>query len=444
MRQLENTKYRKMKIVFICAIMLILYSEVGIFKQYLLPITIMRLIVLLIPPLLLVISSNGIIIKGYEWAWIATLPFLFINNIALKHGYTINVACHVGITLFYFGCRNNDEWIGKVWKIIKVFSIIYAICTFWFILDKGFYNRFIFGLFTAEDQASLLTNNKLGYAAGLTGHYSHNAMYLTLGTGVFAAELLMKKEKMNINISALLGFLLCFIALLSTGKRGPTIFAVCSLGVMYYCFTADKPRGRLIKMIFIGALIISGLYILASFFPQVMLVLERVESARESGNLTNGRDLLTNLALDLFKTKPVFGIGWYGFRYIHIQEYPWFPYMVHVHNVYIQLLCETGVVGFALYMIFFIGSYANGIKILLLERKERIELPNKAKMFLSFSVFIQTFFLLYSFTGNPLYDVMIQFPYLMFCSVPVIYTYLYIDDSRYRGRFNRLTFRRKI
>lgn len=433
---MQRVSSGKWTITSICAVILIMYVELGIFKQYIFPSSILRVAVLLFPSFFLLINSHGVKITGYEWAWIATLPFLFINNVALSHGYTINIACHLGITLFYFSCRNNDQWIGKVWAIIKVFSIVYAVCTFWFIFDKGFYNNYIFRLFSAEDQASLLTNNRLGYAAGLTGHYSHNAMYLTLGIGVFASELLAGKR--DNRVRCIIGFIICFLALLSTGKRGPTIFAVCALIVMFYYFKSDKPQGRLIKLMLIGMMLIGFLYFVASFFPQVMLVLERIESAQESGNLTNGRDLLSSLALELFKTKPIFGIGWYGFRYVHIQRYSWFQYMVHVHNVYIQLLCETGIVGFLLFMIFFIGSLYKGIRILILQRKNMIELPDKATQYLCFNVFIQVFFLLYSFTGNPLYDVMIQFPYMMFCSVPVLYSVLYIKNPKYRGNFKRI------
>lgn len=71
------------------------------------------------------------------------------------------------------------------------------------------------------------------------------------------------------------------------------------------------------------------------------------------------------------------------------------------HNVYLQVLCECGIIGLCIYIFAIISSiypcirkYKTSIKTADYDKKSLNELGQ----------FLQLFFILYSMSGNPLYD----------------------------------------
>lgn len=369
-----------------------------------------------------VLCRGSTILTFQDLCLLLAVPFLIFNNAALTHGlYSSTITYALILTLFIFG-KNGDKFFLPVFKVMAFFVIFYALATIVLALMPSFYENTVIHLFVPADQISLKRTNAMGYYAGLTSHYSHNAMFMTLGVGLFGSLIMcgqfnsVKKNK----ILVMIGFILCTVVLLLTGKRGHVIFSGVSLAVAYYVYKSDKKGRRLLKIIIVFGFLIAAIYILSYFFPWLLNFIKRFNETEEAGNVYSGRDKLIALAYELFQTSPVFGIGWYRFRYIHIQRMPWFTNMIHVHNVYMQLLCETGIVGFMIYMAFFIKNFYQCIRLSVAERKKKCIIPKKFSFILSFSVFLQTFFLLYCMTGNPLYDNIIFLPYMLVTMMVII------------------------
>ena len=106
-------------------------------------------------------------------------------------------------------------------------------------------------------------------------------------------------------------------------------------------------------------------------------------------DVSNGRYEMYNEIWEQYKENGYMPLGW--------AEYASSTNYVHpgVHNDYIQLFCETGIIGFLL----IIGL---NIKILL----NSIKYAHKSKTGISFIILLyNVFFLSYSLTGLPHYDI---------------------------------------
>ena len=75
-----------------------------------------------------------------------------------------------------------------------------------------------------------------------------------------------------------------------------------------------------------------------------------------SGSEADLRVSLYALAWSHFIENPLFGIGWGNFRFTVIGTITK-DTEFEVHNIYLQLLCETGIIGFLLIVIPIIGFF---------------------------------------------------------------------------------------
>lgn len=217
-----------------------------------------------------------------------------------------------------------------------------------------------------------------------------------------------KQKKFYTILSAMM-----MIALLLSAKRGHTVFAIVALMTTYYFFHSDKPHTRLFKIAFIVIAGVALLLVVANFIPGVMNVINRFLEYSEDGNLDNGRGVLQANIYDYIRNNPIFGNGWEYFTYNN----SYLPGQ-HAHNVYLQLLCDTGIIGFLVFVSFFACSIVRSISMLVHMRKGKpgYDATPTEIWILSCSICYQVFFLCYCATGNPLYDKNCYIPYIMLCS----------------------------
>ncbi len=168
-----------------------------------------------------------------------------------------------------------------------------------------------------------------------------------------------------------------------------------SLGLGTVALACSQSRGGLVALGFVLMLAIFyfgnnwrirfpllfglGLLGLLSYFVGTILNLEHLGEIEKTGA---GRLLLWDTAWKLFTQSPIFGVGWGNFEqiygyYIHVSWIP--PGVLWVHNLYLQLLSETGLVGF--------GAFFFVVFIALREARRQMRLPSHFHRALSFGVF---------------------------------------------------------
>jgi O-antigen ligase len=154
---------------------------------------------------------------------------------------------------------------------------------------------------------------------------------------------------------------------------------------------------RVLQIILIVLAAYGGLYLLAKVTNNAGII--RIFEAVQEYVLTRdiedaGREQLRVQAVEYFKSNPLLGIGWTNYKNLFLLR------KTHVHNIYYQLLCESGIIGFAIFIFFFISSFFRTIKKIALADDESFEYS-----WLLLSLYIQIYFLLYGISGNPLYDI---------------------------------------
>lgn len=300
----------------------------------------------------------------------------------------------LGLLLLY--CYYTKKGAGKytVNGLVAV-GLIFSMATFLFYFEPNIYLNHIVPRLASYLQETAVIMMRTNRYPGLTGHYSTNGTYLAVGFGaVLSLSLIQRHRKEN----RIRYFMMCFLvlgALLLIGKRAHLVFSVAAaFGVYWFCNDREKIN-RFIKLI--GVLIVGSILIviIINQIPALSNTFNRFVETANSGDFLMSRGKFYSEAFIQFKRSPLLGCGWRTMMNILDHD---------VHNIYIQILSETGIVGF----VFFGGLFVYGIRIAIKTLKytgvSKTILSDSDRLLIYFSSYYMFFFILYGFTGNPLYD----------------------------------------
>lgn len=143
-------------------------------------------------------------------------------------------------------------------------------------------------------------------------------------------------------------------------------------------------------------------------------VLSYMDKKQVFGDMSVGRVDVWLKAFSMFDNHSLVGIGWGQY----VNQGGWFW---NIHNIYIQLLVETGIIGFIIYCGWFLFHLVRTWSIYSKMRVNPEDYTNIDYCLMNFSLAMQIFFILYGFTGNPLYDREMFVPYFIACAISVNY-----------------------
>lgn len=288
----------------------------------------------------------------------------------------------------------SKKWI----KFIIVVTTFVAVGCIFGRLFPSLYRITILPLFKDNDYRSIMfvLNTVEGAQGGFVSQSGYASYFLCVGIGALYSF----RNRFKSRTTPIMLAILFIIGLLITQKRTPLIVFFVAILFVYYIEGQEIERFK--RFIYI-VLAIIGSYIILSLlvsFGTNIAALEKIYDVLHgliSGNEINdtGRTQLYGQAILYFLQNPLFGIGWLNFKNLFILR------STHVHDIYLQLLCETGIVGFAIFMLFFV---TNIVKTGRLIKKWSDMRDNIVFSWLRFSLYLQAFFLLFGITENPLYD----------------------------------------
>ena len=331
--------------------------------------------------------------------WLFYLGFILINNQALARGDYRDTLRLCLCVLMMFACLNSPNWIVSVPKMIVGVGIANVFATLIFFVSDGLYQTYatrILGFYQSGTNSG-----QHGYRAALADHYSQNGTYIVFVFITLCAILccgaLKKRKKNYILVLAVLSA----IALMLTTKRAHLMFGTATVILTYYAASSEKKTTRTLRLMIIAVVALFAFSICVEYVPQLAATFERLQSAGEDAASTKRFEMWA-YAFDMFKENPLFGIGWGGFGYRMADTYLAAEAATGAHNNYIQILCETGLVGFGVFIVAVGSSLVNTFKNIKAVSKNIALMKYKYALAVSFAV--QAFTLMYAFTGNPMRD----------------------------------------
>lgn len=349
-------------------------------------------------------NRHGIRMSLLSTEWLIILVMSLVRNHGLMNGsYLWPVAFTAAvISMIALGekkVNTPESWPNKLVGLLCFCSIIYIIGTILFWVFPQFYDAMVsyWGYYPNGSEMG-----KYGCRPGFADNHSANGSYcvilfLITGARIITNTLEKKEKKKNILL-----FLLSIAAVLLTTKRAHLIFGFGVLLVVYFFFSPQRKTGKIFKLL---SVVVVALIIL-EIVKDIPVFSELFEEfGDQGGDISNGRYLYWLYALQLFSNNKLFGIGWLGFRFnsnglIKGTNTGNIGY-VDAHNVYVQLLCEVGIIG-ALFVIFVFAHCL--FSTIQTYKKYKASLDSNQKQILAISVALQIFCLVYGLTGNFLYD----------------------------------------
>ena len=251
-------------------------------------------------------------------------------------------------SLFYFriGVFSCFIWflINKDKNFITFVYYALVICFSSLIID-GYFQFFtgenIFGLKLYGSRISSFFGNE-----AIMGSYLSRLFPL-----LFALFLIKKKQKFEVYFIGLL-FILVDILIFMSGERSAFFFLnLSSLFIIILIKEYQKFRlvTFIIAIICIFLLSLNASKLTDRMFKTPAKNMGIVKSSSEPTIFTPAHDSLIRTAFNMFKDKPILGHGPKMFR-VNCRDKNYAvgiaPCMNHPHNFYIQLLAETGIIGF--------------------------------------------------------------------------------------------------
>ncbi|MGN1139128.1 MAG: O-antigen ligase family protein [Ruminococcus sp.] len=325
---------------------------------------------------------------------------------------------YVTVTALVFNDKDANAFLISLWcfsllltvafdavfyeRLIGIFNIIIFI----FVLSM-YVNMIIPNLMTGPLNFLLLDATKgtiagevsSGVFSGLFGEKLAAAYGSSLGF-VFAYSQYLKKPKAKYLILSLFYIMAIFL----TGKRTAVLIPVA---VMIISIIVNKRDSRIFKRAGKYLILLLVLFIISVIFiPQVQGMLDKLFTTMfsdASDDVTSNRaSLLWPMAQDMFSAHPIFGNGLSTYNSYVSSLYAsdnsvLSSWSTNAHNIFLQLLAETGIIGglliFSLFLFLLVHTF-------ILYR--RIKDPDDKQLCL-ISLGMQCVFLLVGATENSFY-----------------------------------------
>lgn len=378
--------------------------------------------------------SPGFVDEAVVIVMIPIIAFLCGKRIQLDK-YVIGIVCmflaiiawstepHSNFLYYFIGFEivllyrlDDDECLTLIGMIRKI-GYLYAWSVIIAVIFPSISYTYANILFSSDIATSYISSAKEGYVSGLNPQVSFTALYICLS--LFIEAFLASKESVN-RQGRFLKIVFLLIALIATNKRAHILYMFATgIIVFYFSGIPGKRLNRAVKIVLILLGLIIGFRLLSIFMPNIPIVSRFAvlfDKSLDINVVTSGRTAIYVQMIRLFNQNIWTGIGWQNFAdYSTARSAS--GGINQGHNVFLQLLCETGIVGLSVFVVIMLAYFFVGKRALELTVKEGID-KSLPQIGLSIYVFYWMFWL----SGNPLYDPVFYTSWII--SIVILCSYL--------------------
>ena len=261
--------------------------------------------------------------------------------------YVISMAVCTGFVWFWQ--ENDREWHWVLRLLLAAALAMTALVLLYMVFPEPIYD-FLYPRVSGVARNYFDYFLPKGYGMCLGG-YTFTDYIIFCGIAVCWAKITAARKRSWKDL-LWLGLIFVFgFAILALGRRGELLGAVviCAAMVLLLC----SVRMRIALILGGGGMILLLLWLFVRFLPQFKEIdifyryVRTVENLVNGYDFTSGRTSLFALAIAGFRSAPLFGIG---FDQFHTLVNPLLTdiegkVIQDAHNIYLQMLCETGIVG---------------------------------------------------------------------------------------------------
>ncbi|GHG68032.1 polysaccharide polymerase [Alishewanella longhuensis] len=296
----------------------------------------------------------------FLWVIFICLGFVSVSlSIDLEKGFRLSLGaliiyfCYLVFRSFLFYCVERNIKVESVFLVVAlIFSSVSLILYFIGLKSIGI------NVLSFEGQRvyGVLVDRAIPRLIGVVQDPNIFIYYASIFIFYFG----LKKQKAFLDILCLVLLALCCLLTVSRGGLLALIL-VFSL-VFINSFFRFLLRPKFTLSFFAGLLsLIVFIYIAVLFLSSVDDVISIIERRLSSAASGSGRFEIWINGLSLWQQSPLFGIGWHNFLYYNSN---FFMRDNYAHNTFLEVLVETGIVGFTIYFLFFLSFFYSILKVI--------------------------------------------------------------------------------
>jgi len=267
--------------------------------------------------------------------------FVCFRNGDIKNGH-LGLPFYTVFSIYtIFILSFTDKWYRIAVNVMLFFVLEHVIATIFCYTFPDFYYSNIMPLFP-EYKKELLYQFNHNQIAGITQHYSTNALYLVTGILLmsFNIKIDFKRQKIKSLLSCFF-YVLIIIALLLTGKRAQIAFPIIAILIAFIIKNRNNLLYALKNIAIIITISIILLLILSLIIPSITNSFTRIIESFFKGNIMNTRIPLYEFAISRFEEKPIEGWGWGNYKYLYnesvvLKERDYMNVHCFIYNCYVR------------------------------------------------------------------------------------------------------------
>lgn len=321
--------------------------------------------------------------------------------------YSYDLKQTIVYTLFYACCivflfiRWSGGFYDFLLKWFFIVSLIEAVSVILSLFIKDMIPRYFIFLIADPYDASDRIRSELAENSfsGLAGEKGEAAFMLCIGIAVVISWMMVKVENKHI-----ISLIILFAALMLTGKR--MLFAIAVLILALFLLHQSK-NGKVSMAVITLLVLVTGVILLYNFIPQVGNLFIRFSNVLTDSSMT-GRAPLWACSIKMFQNHSAVGYGFASYNTVASNLFGiqagfdnftrFSAWTFNGHNVYLQILGETGIIGFVLFAVMICISVSKIFSLRIFAGSHR-----QYTVLYWFAVFVHIVILLDSITGNSFY-----------------------------------------